>query len=127
MAEFDAERIGPAVVLRQLAAVIDVDPVARELERVERHCIAGPGRGLQFGWRDAQASGLDVDAIELVRQLDQRFIAARRHIRDDRAHRLLDIGGGLALGVQKRAEFLGEIRRRGRRGGSAWRHSLSLP
>ena len=41
MAEFDAERIGEAVVLRLLAEMECLDPVARELQRVERRGVAG--------------------------------------------------------------------------------------
>ena len=44
----------------------------------------------------------EIDAVEFPGQLDQRALAARRHVGDDRAHRLLDVRRRLALGVEKR-------------------------
>ena len=43
-AEFDAERIGEALVLRHLAAVIGLDAVAGEFERVERLALQAAAR-----------------------------------------------------------------------------------
>ncbi len=47
---------------------------------------------------DAQADRVEVDAIEFPAELDQRLVAARDDVGDDRAHRLLDVLRGLALG-----------------------------
>ena len=50
-AQLDAERIGEALVLRLLPAVIGLDAVARELERVERLAVARLRRGVDLGRR----------------------------------------------------------------------------
>ena len=50
---------------------------------------------------DAQALGCDVNAVEFPRQLDERRVAPRRDIGNDRAHRLFHIGRALALSSEK--------------------------
>ena len=54
-AEFDAERIGEALVLRQLPPVKRLDPVAGEFQRIERCGVAGLHRGIDLGRGHAQA------------------------------------------------------------------------
>ena len=110
VAELDAERIGEAVVLRHLAAVIGLDAVARELERVERAAVAGRGRGVELGCGDAQADLVEIDAVEFPGELDQRAVAVAAHVGDDGAHRLLDVRGRLALGGEKRGKARGKVR-----------------
>ena len=110
MTKLNAERVGEALVLGQLAAVIGLDPIARQRQRIERGAIAGAGCGIELGRRHAQSGRLDVDTIEFPRELDQRGIAARGDIRNDRADRLLDVRRGLALGVEKNTKPRGEIR-----------------
>ena len=109
MAELDPERVGEAVVLRQLAAVIGLDAVAGERQRVERAAVAGAIRGLDLVGRDLEAGGVDLDAVMLAGELDQRRIAARRHIRQDGAHHRLHIARRLALGVEKGAKARREV------------------
>ena len=120
-AELDAERVGEAVVLRQLPAVIGLDPVARERERIER--ARGRRRACAASISSAvtrRPIRVEIDAVEFLGQLDQRAVAARGDIGDDGAHRLLDVGRRLALGAEKGAEALGKIGGARCRGGSAW-------
>src|SRR5439155_27214842 len=49
------------------------------------------------------------DAVEFLGQLDEGAVAARGDVGDDRAHRLLDVFGYLALGGEKITEAGGEI------------------
>ena len=79
-----------------------LDAVAGELERVQRLGIASLDRGFDFGRADAQIARLEIEPVEFSRRLDQRRIAARRHVIDDGAGRALDIGGDLALAGEKR-------------------------
>ena len=109
MTQFHAERIGPAIVLGQLAAVIDFDAVARELERIKRGGLAGRGGGLKLVGAHTHADRAEIDAVEFLGQRDQRGIAARRNVGDDGAHHLLDVGRGLALRIEERPEFRGKV------------------
>ena len=77
-AELDAERVGEAIVLRQLPPVIGLDPVAREFQRVERRGVAGLHGRVDLGRRDAQAAAVEIEPVEFLRRLDQRRVAARR-------------------------------------------------
>jgi hypothetical protein len=108
-AELDAERIGEALVLRQLPPMENFDPVPRESERVERPGVTGLYRRIDFGRRNAQAARLEVKTVEFARRLDQRQVAPRRHIVDDGAGRALDIGRYLTLHREETRESLGEI------------------
>ena len=95
---------------RLLPAVIGLDAVARELERVERLRLAGALGGVDFGRADAQADFTEIDAIELLRSA---AISARSpcvfHLGDDGAHGLLDVLRGLALALEEIAESRREI------------------
>ena len=86
-----------------------LDPVAGEGQGVERFAVAGHHRGVDFGRGHPQAAGVEVEPVELARRLDQRGVAARRHVVDDGAGRGLDIGRYLALGAEKIRELPGEI------------------
>ena len=122
MAELDAERVGAAIVLRQLAAVIGLDAVARELQRIER------GAASQAAVAASSSAGVTRRPIaprstrsNFLGQLDQRRVAARHHVRDDarapparRRPRLRAWRRGTRGSAR-------ENRRHGRRGGSAWR------
>ena len=118
-AELDAERIGEAIVLRHLAAVIRLDAVAGEFERVERLAAAAlrpPPRSRPRVTRDADA--VEIEPIEFQRVVLERAVAAGGDVGDDGADRRLDVGRGFALGVEKGAEFLRQNRRSGCRDGS---------
>ncbi|MGY3406296.1 hypothetical protein ACVWZV_002409 [Bradyrhizobium sp. GM5.1] len=108
-AELDAELIGEALVLRQLAAVIGLDAIARELERIQRRCITGFHRGLDLGGGDAQVGCIERQPVELCRGLEQGGIAPLRHVVDDGTRGRLDIGRGLALGGEEGPESLVKI------------------
>ena len=110
MAELDAERVGEAVVGGLLPLVIGLDPVARELERVERAAVAGCGRGIELGRGHAQPDLVQIDAVEFPGKLDQRAVAVLAHVGDDGAHRLIDVLGHLALGGEKRGKARGKVR-----------------
>jgi hypothetical protein len=87
----------------------DFDPVARESQRIERWRVAGPHRRVDFLSGYAQAAGVEIEAVEPARRLDQRRIAASRHVVDNDAGRVFDIGGYLAFHGEKPCESLGEI------------------
>ena len=55
-----------------------------EFQRLQRLAIAGGDRRLDLGRRDAEARARQVDAIEAQRIVDQRRVAARPHVGDDR-------------------------------------------
>ena len=101
------------LVGRQLLAVIGRDAVAGECECGERLGIAIARCGFDLGGADAQAALIEVDAVECSAQLDQRRVAARGDIGDDRARLLDDVLGRLPLGKQKSLKALGKIRRIG--------------
>jgi len=107
--QFHAECIDKAVVGRPLARVIGLDALARELEGRERVGIARLYRRRDFTGAHLETAGCDVDTVEAARQLDQRVVAARNHVGDDRPRGLLHVLGNLALGVEKSAEALGKI------------------
>ena len=71
--------------------------------------VAGLHRGIDFGRRDPQPAGVEVEPVEFARRLDQRDVAARGHVVDNGPGRGLDIGRYLALGGEKIGESLGEI------------------
>ncbi len=86
-----------------------LDAVAREFQRFQRRAVTGFHGGIDLGRGHAQPLRVDVEPVEFSRGLDQRGVAARRHVIDDGAGRPLDIGRRLALGGEKRAEALVEI------------------
>ena len=86
-----------------------LDAVAGEFERIQRGAIAGFCRGVDFLGADAQATGIEIEPVELSRRLDQRRVAARGDVVDDGAGGKLDIGRYLALHPQEKRESLGEI------------------
>ena len=75
--------------------------------------VAGAVGRVDLGGGDPQADRVEIDAVEFPGQLDQRVVAARAHVGDDGAHRLLDVLRGLALGGEEGAKARGKI------GGSA--------
>jgi hypothetical protein len=108
-AEFDAERVGEALVLGQLANVIGLDPAAGERKRVERFGIAGfRGRGDLLA-ADAQADATEIDPIEAPAEVNQRGVAPLDHVIDDATRGCVDIGGDFALGAEKSVELLEKI------------------
>jgi hypothetical protein len=92
-----------------LPLVKNLDAVARELERIDRPCVAGLHRGFDLRGRNAQAARGEIEAVEFARCVDQRGIAARSHVLDDGTGRALDISRRLALRRDKPFESLGEI------------------
>src|SRR3954465_4956681 len=111
MTELDTQSIGEAVVRRLLAAVIGLDPVARQVERIERAAVARRRGSIDFGGSNAQAQLGGVNAVELAGQFGQRAVAVVADVGDDGAHRLLDVLRGLALGGEKSGKARGKIRR----------------
>jgi hypothetical protein len=109
IAELDTERIGEALVLRQLPAVIGVDALAGELQRGERAGLARCGGGRELAGGDAQPDGGEIDPIEFAAELDQRGVATRHHVGDDRLDGVLDVLRGLALGGEKGGKLPGKV------------------
>ena len=109
MAEFDAQRIGEPRVARQLPPVIGLDARARKGERLARRPGAGRVGVVDLGRRDAQGFWGKIDPVEFLGEFHQCGIAAGAHRRHDGAHRLVDIGGGLALGGEEVLKPGGEI------------------
>jgi hypothetical protein len=81
------------------------DPIAGETERIERCTAAGLHRRIDLLGRDRNSGSIEIELVKFACVVLERGVAARRDIGDDRAHGCLDVGGGLALGVEKGAEF----------------------
>ena len=120
-ADLDAERIGVAFVGRLLAAVIGLDPLARELERSERGGVARRRRCGDVRGRHAQPELAQIDAVVFGAGLDQGAVAALDHVGDDAAHGVFDVPRRLAFDAEKGVETLGKI---GALAVQAKRHSL---
>ena len=108
-AELGAERVGVAVVGRQLAAVMGLDAVARQLERGQRLLAACRHGGGDLGLAYANARCGEVEPVEAPRQLEERLVAVLAHLGNDGAHGLVDVLGDLALGGEKGCERALEI------------------
>ncbi len=108
-AKFDAERIGEAIVARQLPAVKRLDAIAREGKRIDRFAVARRCRPSDLLGRHPQSGRVDREPIELLGVFAQRDVTARRDVGYDGANRRLDVGRHFALGVKEGAELLGEI------------------
>ena len=89
--------------------MIGVDPVTRELERVERLRFALLSRGINFGVGNPQRLRRHVGAIEFPCQIDQCLIAARNHVRNDGSDRRFHVLRTFALRAEKIGEPLREI------------------
>ena len=119
-----AERVGVAVVGRELAAVVAVDARQRQLEGGHRLVVARHDSGCDLGRGHANACRGEVEPVEAARQLDERRVAVLAHVRDDGAHGLVDVLGGLALGREKGRERALEV---GVGGGQVHGHGLARP
>ena len=60
--------------------------------------------------RDAQVRGVQVEAVEAAGEFEQRLIAARDDIGDDRGDGFVHIGRGFALAAQEFGELSCEFR-----------------
>jgi hypothetical protein len=123
MAKLDPERVDETVVFRKLSFVKGLDPIARKRQCIERARLAGRSRGRDLLGLHPQPDALEIDTVEPAGELDQRAIAARRDICDDRAHRIFHIGRGLPLGGEKCAEARVEV---GRADIKADRHGCTI-
>ena len=59
--------------------------------------------------RHPQPGASEIEAIELLRVVAQRAVAAGGDVGDDGAHARFDVGRCLALGVEEGAKFFGKI------------------
>ncbi len=109
--ELDAQRVDETIVGRELPAVVGLDPITRERERIERPTVARRIGRIDFIGPYSQVGLLEIDPIQFPAELDQGAIAAGGDVRDDRAHDRIDLGRCLALGGEKGTEALGESRR----------------
>ena len=80
---------------------------ARSAASVSASQAATAARDL--GRAHAHAGLGEIEAVELLRQLDERRVAARAHVGDDGAHRRVDVLGGLALGGEEGRERALEV------------------
>lgn len=94
----------------QLPAMERLDPVARERQRVERRPVAGLRGRRDLGRRDPHRVRRQVEPVEFCRGLEQRRIAACRHVADDRPRGRVHILRHLSLEGQKCVETAGKIR-----------------
>ena len=78
---------------------------AQRLHRLRRNARL---RGLEVDFGDAQRLGAQVDAVEALRVLDQRLVAARADIGEDLRHRGVDVDLLLAAGREEAVECGGE-------------------
>ena len=110
--KLDSERVGEAVVLRELPAVIGFNPVAGERERIEGFWIARGEGPFDLAGLNPEAKLAEMHPVKSAAQLDQRPVAAKRDVRNDGAYSGLYAGHYLAFLSEQRAE-------RGREIGSA--------
>jgi hypothetical protein len=92
-----------------LPAVIGLNAVARQQQRGDGIAAALRRRPVDLARRNPQLLRVKRDAVEPLGQFEQSGITACRHVGDDGAHRLLDIGGGFPLGGEKGGEPAGEV------------------
>ena len=72
-----------------------------------RRAVAQRGGGFFRG--HFEPGPVEIEPVEFLRVLLQRAIASRDDVGDDGAHRRFDVGGCLALAVEKSAELLRKI------------------
>ena len=84
--------------------MVAVDARMRQLEGGHRLAVAGRDGGGDLGGGDANAGLGEIEPVEALRQLGQRRVAARAHVGDDGAHRVVDILRGFALGGEEGRE-----------------------
>ncbi len=122
-AERGAGIVRELVVARQLAAVVRLDAIPRQLERIQGLPLACAAGRLDLRLAHADAGLGEVEPVELPRQLDEGSIAARPHLGNDAAHGHIDVLGRLALACEER-------RKRARKvaitGGDLDRHDASV-
>ena len=86
-----------------------LDPVARELERIQRRASQAFTAASISAAVTRRPAGVEVSRSNFARRLDQGGIAARGDVVDDGARGGLDIGRNLALGGEEGRESLVEI------------------
>src|SRR3546814_16087436 len=79
-------------MLRLRAAVVVGNARGRQLQRGDRLRVAGIGRSLELGLRDAQGRGREVEAIEPSGVVDEGGIDATAPPGKDRRQRGVDVG-----------------------------------
>ena len=104
MTKLNAGSVAITLVFGQLPGMMISDAVAREVERVEGLLRASCNCRFDLGRCHAQAKLTQIHGIEFQRQCDQRLVAGRAHICNDRGNRLIDICGNFALLRQQRLE-----------------------
>ena len=87
-----------------------LNALAGKLQRGDRLLLAGVVRGTNFVRRDAHTDFVEIDMVELAREIDQRRIPPRLHVGNDRRDRRVDVRGDLALLAEKGRERLLEAR-----------------
>ena len=89
--------------------MIGLDSAVGEEERIKRLAITGGAGSIDLMRLDLEATTGDIDPVKSLGQLDQSFIASHCNIGNDGSHGCLDLGHGLALGREERAERDGEV------------------
>ena len=125
MTELGADGIRVTIVAGYLATVMGSDAVSGELEGSERLCIGSScGDGsVDLGGRDTKTNLHEIQAVEFLRQLDDRSITARADVGDDAANHGIDILRHLAFGAEEVLEASCEI---DVGGGKAYGHLMAF-
>ena len=89
------------------------DPITGKLQRIERRAAAGFARGFDLARRHLDPGFVEVEPVELQREILEGAVAARGDVGDNVADGGFDVGGCLAFGIEKRAELLRKIIRAG--------------
>ena len=92
------------MVLRQLPAVIGFDALVREAQRRERIAVSLCIGGIDLSDADAERPRVELDAIKLLGEFDERRIAARNDVCHDRADGGFDVLRSFTFGAEKRVE-----------------------
>ncbi len=98
---------------RHLSPVIGGDPFGCKAQGGKRPFVASTRRRCNLRRRYAQTVGRQGQPIEAFGVVDQRGIAARYHVGDDRRDDRIDIRRRLALGGEQRRESGGKAGRGG--------------
>ena len=91
MAETNARFIGVVEIVGQLARVVALDPLGREVQGGQNVGLAILFGGRDFPGGNPQSGRRRVEPVKFAGVVEQRGVALRPHGLDDFAHRRIDI------------------------------------